>query len=175
MNVCPWASRSHSAHIGQEVEVYYPWHPYHGRRVRAHYSEQRAGGRVVHVEDKPGIVTVLPEWMLDASICASMQLGMPRVSVDCLRDLHRLLLVRGFRRSSLGAAPVAIAVENQDEEVIKDAQGRGASAAQAAPDQHCLRVERVSRLVVRSADEGRSAAVPSSDARGGRRARGERR
>ncbi|EQD62922.1 hypothetical protein B2A_02620, partial [mine drainage metagenome] len=63
----PEPSRSHSAHIGQEIEVHYRWHPFYGRRVRAHYSEQRASGRIVHVEIEPGVVTVLPDWMLDAS------------------------------------------------------------------------------------------------------------
>jgi hypothetical protein len=93
-------SRSHSARIGQEVEVHYRWHPFHGRRAYAHYSEQRAAGRVIHVEIESGVVTALPDWMLDASICAGMTLGVPRVSVDALCDLHRVLLVRGFRRSS---------------------------------------------------------------------------
>src|SRR4051794_7889172 len=92
-------SRIHSAHIGQEAKVHYRWHPFHGRRIRVQYSEQRADGRVVHVEIEPGVVTVLPFWMLDAGTCAGMTLGAPRVSLDALRELNRLLLVRGFRRS----------------------------------------------------------------------------
>ena len=38
---------------GHEVEVHYRWHAFYSRRVRAQYSEQRAGGRVVHVEIEP--------------------------------------------------------------------------------------------------------------------------
>jgi hypothetical protein len=37
----------------------------YGRHVRQQYSEQRAGGRVVHVEAAPGVVIVLAAWMLD--------------------------------------------------------------------------------------------------------------
>jgi hypothetical protein len=115
-------SRGHSAHIGQEVEVHYRWHPYHGRRIRVQYSEPRADGRVVHVEIEPGVVTVLPFWMLDAGPCAGMTLGVPQVSVDALRELNRLLLVRGFRRSVSSDLPVAAAQEIEDERPT----GRGA-------------------------------------------------
>ena len=93
-------SQVHSAHIGQDVEVHYRWHPFYGRRLRAQYSEQRGSGRVVHVEVAPGVVTVLPDWMLDASICAGMTLGAPRVSTSALGELQRLLVACGFRRSS---------------------------------------------------------------------------
>lgn len=68
-------SRIHSAHIGQEVEIHYRWHPLYGQRLRVQHSEQRASGRVIHVEVAPGIVTILPEWMVDASVCAGMALG----------------------------------------------------------------------------------------------------
>jgi hypothetical protein len=90
MNVCPWTSRSHSVHVGQEVVVHYRWHPYHGRPIRVHYSEQRASGCFVHVEIEAGVVAALPAWMLDASICAAMTLGSPRVSTAVLCDLLRI-------------------------------------------------------------------------------------
>src|SRR5947209_19459205 len=73
----PPPSRIHSAHIGQEVEVHYRWHPFYGRRLRLQHSEQRSSGRVIHVEVAPGTVTVLPDWMVDASVCA----GIDRKSV----------------------------------------------------------------------------------------------
>jgi hypothetical protein len=91
-----------SAHIGQEVEVHYRWHPLYGRRLRVQHSEQRVSGRVIHVEVEPGTVTILPDWMVDASVCAGMALGAPRISMDALRELRRLLsdpviyLLQGF-------------------------------------------------------------------------------
>ena len=42
-------------------------------------------------------------------------LGAPRASLDALRDLNRLLRVRGFRRSVSSDLPVAAAQEIEDE------------------------------------------------------------
>ena len=70
----PTAIRGHSAHVGQEVEVHYRWHPLYGRRVRRHYVERRVGGEVVHVEVAPGVVMVVAAWMLDPVACAGMEL-----------------------------------------------------------------------------------------------------
>ena len=83
-------SPAHSAHVGEEVEVHYRWHPLYGRRVRRQYSEQRADGQVVHVEAAPGVIIVLAAWMLDRAACADMVIGAPRAEVaapgqfDCL-------------------------------------------------------------------------------------------
>jgi hypothetical protein len=82
------------------VVVHYRWHPLHGRRLRRHYSERRANGEVVHVESAPGIVTVVPGWMLDPAACARLGFGAPRVAVSALAELHHLLVSLGFRRSS---------------------------------------------------------------------------
>jgi len=95
-------SLGHSAHVGQEVEVFYRWHPLYGRRVRQQYREQRANGEVVHVEVEPGIVIVVAAWMLSATVCARMELGAPRVSLDALDELHLLLSQQGLRRSCAG-------------------------------------------------------------------------
>ena len=102
------------------------------------YSEQRADGRVVHVEIEPGVVTVLPLWMLDASICAGMAFGAPRVSVDALGDLNRLLLVRGFRRGVSSDLPVAAAQEIEDERPTEEAQESSVAgtAASGQMDEH---------------------------------------
>lgn len=32
----------------------------HGQRIRVRYSEQRADGRVVHVDIEPSVVTIIP-------------------------------------------------------------------------------------------------------------------
>jgi hypothetical protein len=82
------------------------------------------------VEIEPGIVIVLPDWMLDARVCAGMNLGTPQLSVDALRDLHRLLLERGFRRSSPSDVPVAVTQENQDDRAATPSQETVAAAVQ---------------------------------------------
>ena len=43
-----------------------------------HYSEVRTGARLSYVEAVPGVVIVLPSWMLDAGACADMTLGAPQ-------------------------------------------------------------------------------------------------
>ena len=82
------------------ITIHYRWHPLYGQSVRRHYSEQRIGGRFVHVEAAPGVVTVVAEWMLDPVACGGMEIGAPRLAVSALADLHRVLIERGFRQSS---------------------------------------------------------------------------
>ena len=77
----------------------------------------------------------LPAWMLDASICARMVLSAPLVLAKALRDLHRLLQERGFRRSSCGDSPVAVSDETEDERAAKDAQESAAAAPVASDPQ----------------------------------------
>jgi hypothetical protein len=90
----------HSAHIGQDVEVHYRWHPLYGRRVKVRDIEQRGGDRVVHVEASAGVVRIVAGWMLDSVMCAGMEPGNPRVTVAALRELHQLLVERGLRGNS---------------------------------------------------------------------------
>jgi hypothetical protein len=73
------------------VVVHYRWHPLHGRRLRRHYSERRVTGEVVHVEVAPGVVIVVPGWMLDPIACARLGVGTPQVAISALADLHDLL------------------------------------------------------------------------------------
>ena len=137
------------------------------------HSEQRASGRVIHVEVAPGIVTVLPDWMVDASVCAGMALGAPRVSIDALRELRRLLLERGFRRSFCDDSPVV--QENRDEQTAQDPEGTVAATSRAAPDEYRVRVEPPSRPARSRADEGLDGPGLSADAGGRGRGRGGRR
>ena len=60
-------------------------------------SERRASGEFVHVELTPGIVTILPAWKFDPIYCATLKIGVPRVSLAALDDLHRLLIAFELR------------------------------------------------------------------------------
>ena len=104
----------HSAHLGQEVEVFYRWHALYGRRLRRQYSERRATGELVHVEVAPGVVLAVAGWMLDPVKCAAMLLGPPRVSVEALCELHRLLVEHGHRRSSVSVQRTAEGAAHED-------------------------------------------------------------
>jgi hypothetical protein len=127
----------HSAHVGQEVEVHYRWHPLYGRRVRQHYSELRAGSRIAYVEAAPGVVVVLAAWMLDPAACASMKIGAPHVDVAALSDLCDLLIDRGFRRSSQGDS--RIAQEEQNAQFAEADFDNAGAVPGAAPAQNRVR------------------------------------
>ena len=159
-----WQSSGHSAHIGQEVEVHYRWHPLHGRRVRRLRSEQRVVGRFVYVEAAPGVVTVVAAWMLDPVACAGMEIGAPRVAVSGLVELHRLLIEGGFRRSSRDDSNIV--QEEHDEEPA----ATGAAVHAPAPAQHSARFRKPSGdEPVRTAHRTCAAGDPVD---GGRRRRG---
>jgi hypothetical protein len=85
--------------------VHYRWHALFGRRLRIERVDKRRSGQFVHVEVLPGVFMVVAAWMLDASACAGMELGAPRVSLAALSDLDDLLKRRGPRRSSSGDIP----------------------------------------------------------------------
>ena len=70
-------------------------------------SEQRTAGDFVQLEAAPGVVIVVSAWMLDPVACAGMEMGAPRVAVAALAELHRLLVVSGFRRSFRGDSTIA--------------------------------------------------------------------
>lgn len=74
-------SPGHSAHVGQEVEVFYRWRPLYGRRVRRQYSEQRANAEVVHLEVGPGIVMNRPGG--DSSSSSPHGCSVPRSARPC--------------------------------------------------------------------------------------------
>jgi hypothetical protein len=82
--------------------VHYRWHALFGQRLRIERVDKRRSGQVVHVEVLPGVITVIPAWMLDASACTGMEVGAPRLSLAALSDLDALLKRRGLRRSSPG-------------------------------------------------------------------------
>jgi hypothetical protein len=85
----------------------------------------------VHVEAAPGIVIVVPAWMLDRAACAGMSIGAPRIAVAALVELHHLLIERGFRRSSSGNVVVReMQDETRDKPITIDA---ATSAAPAYP------------------------------------------
>jgi hypothetical protein len=165
----------HSAHRGAEVEVHYRWHPLYGRRVCQQYSEQRAGGRVVHVEASPGVIVVLADWMFDCAACSGMEkTGAPRVDVATLRALARLLADRGFRRNSSCDPRIAREVQNAQNTQVGPRNADGAASGRA-PTQHHVRVRPVEDTESARARESGCSLGRSPGASGGSRDKGERR
>ena len=80
----------HSAHVGEELEVHYRWHPYFGRKVGVRRVEHRATGQFLKVQGPAGVVVSIAGWMLDPVVCAGMTIGPPQVDLGALVDLQRL-------------------------------------------------------------------------------------
>ena len=53
--------------------------------------------RFVYVKVAPGVITMLPAWMLDRVGCGAPISILARATVTALIDLHQLLIERGFR------------------------------------------------------------------------------
>ena len=86
------------------------------------------------------MVIVAAAWILDPVACAGMALGAPRVAVSALDELHRLLIERGFRRSSLDD-PIIVQEEQDEKSADTSAAIRG-----AAPAQHLVRFRKASGM-----------------------------
>jgi hypothetical protein len=162
---------SHSAHIGQEVQIHYRWHPLHGPPVKLCGVEQRATGRVVHVEVAPGVITVVAAWMLDPVICAAMQIGAPCVSVSALVELHHLLVELGLRASSADDSDI-VREEPSDQVANIGVNSVAIATDGTAAAQHCIRFHRASGNEFRGAREGARAVGAPLDAGSRRSDRG---
>ncbi|WP_157949123.1 hypothetical protein, partial [Neorhizobium huautlense] len=81
----------HSAHVGDEVEVHYRWHPYFGQKVVVRRVEERAIGQFLHVLGPPGVVVSIAGWMIDPVVCSGMTMGTPGVALAALIELNRLV------------------------------------------------------------------------------------
>lgn len=125
----------HSTHVAAETTLHYRWHPYFGKKVRRYHSVHRSDGEFVYVEKDPGIVLLLPAWMLDLTVCSTMQLGTPRVALHALCDLHETLMMFGFRPDSSGDDTLA---EHNNEE-FEDKVGGGTAATRNDIQKRCHR------------------------------------
>src|SRR5580700_4705803 len=102
----PMPSPVHSAHVGQELEVHYRWHPYFGRKVVIRRIAQRATGRFLSIMGPAGVVVTIADWMLDPVVCAAMPVGTPRVDLAALVELKRLLMGAADATHSSGDAGI---------------------------------------------------------------------
>jgi hypothetical protein len=89
-----------TAHMGQEAEVNYCWHPLYGRRVKVRDVEQSSGGCLVHVEVSPDVVKIVVARMLDRVACSAMELGEPRGIPAVLCELDQQLVDRFLRANT---------------------------------------------------------------------------
>lgn len=116
----------HSAHVGQQLEVHYRWHPYFGSKVAIRRVEQRATGQFLLVLGPAGVVVSMAGWMLDPVIGAGMTFGGPRVDLAALVELERLLI--GAINPARCRSDVAI-VPEEGNAISQSVGGKGGSAA----------------------------------------------
>ncbi len=146
----------HSAHVGQELEVHYRWHPYFGRKVSVRRVEHRATGQFLKVKGPSGLVVSMAAWMLDPVICAGMTLGAQQVDLLALSDLKRLVTVAAAPPNS--QRDNGIAWEKVDETT------RRARADLGQTDEPDIRAPPGGRDERSGPGEGRFDACPSPDA-----------
>jgi hypothetical protein len=125
MPFCRGLSPVHSAHVGQELEVFYRYHPCFRRKVLVRRVEQRATGQFLMVQGPTGIVISIASWMTDPVVCAGMTIGAPHVDLAALVELKRLLMGTGNPAHS--RSDIAIAPEEGNE--ISQIAGDGAGSA----------------------------------------------
>jgi hypothetical protein len=158
----------HSAHVGDELEIHYRWHPLYGQKVRYRDSERRGPAGVVHVDDGSGLVTMVAAWMLDPGACAGMKLGEPRVSVAALRELHHRQAERGLRMNSSNDSTVV--QEECDKSDLRDHSAAGSSAGRDTPSEQ-TGIHISSTFRDESIAEGASTELPGEPSDVGRRRR----
>ncbi len=88
-------SRQDNAHVTEEREVLYQWHPWFGRKVHVHQSVGRGRAEIFRCS-LDGLASVrcleLPGWMFDPSVCLGVRVtAAPWASRSALAALQALL------------------------------------------------------------------------------------
>jgi hypothetical protein len=139
---CQAPSPVHSAHVGQELEVRYRYHPYFGRKVLVRRIEQRATGQFLKVQEPSGIVVSIAGWMLDPVICTGMTIGAPHVDLAALIELRRLLM--GV--SNLTHSRSDVGIVREEGNAVSQVAGSGAGSA----DEPVIRRQQAGRVARQS-------------------------
>ncbi len=88
-------TRQQNAHIIEQREVLYRWHPWHGRKVSIVAAMTRGGVAIFrcHADDGRRALEI-PQWMFDAATCCRMQLAAQAiVACRALSDVRDLVEV----------------------------------------------------------------------------------
>ena len=111
---------------------------------------------------------MIPSWMLDAAVCAGMELGEPVVSLSGLAELHHLLHDIGAGRNSREAtSPFR-------EETDDDCLARSSTTLAARPHWHSNHTGASEPEPIGALDCDGTAGQPSDTGSGAREAGGQR-
>lgn len=154
----------HTAHVGQELEVQYRWHPYFGRKVVIRRVTQRATGRFLSILGPAGVVVTIADWMLDPIVCAALPEGNPRVDLAALLELKRLLMCAADTTHSWGDSGIL----QEDHHDVSQA----AVADRGSADEPAIRRQKIGRIESRGARQSRLDTGSDPDAGGRPQCRG---
>src|SRR5579862_6789040 len=154
----------HSAHVGQEFEVHYRWHPYFGCKVVIRRIAQRATGRFLSILGPAGVVVTITDWMLDPVVCAAMPKGAPLVDLAALVELRRLLMCAADTTHSWGDSGIV----REDHHDLSQA----AVADRGSADEPAVRRQKIRRNEFRGARQSRLDTGSDLDAGGRPQRRG---
>ncbi|CAK7262005.1 hypothetical protein [Shinella sp.] len=130
----------HSAHVGDEVEVFYRWHPYFGQKVCIRRVDRRAIGQFLQVLGPAGVVVSIAGWMIDPVACAGMTMGSARVDLAALIELNRLVM--GGDKPAIFQGGRGVAQEEDDETSQYAGAGLGSAAQPDIRNTQARRTER---------------------------------
>src|SRR4051812_45593229 len=76
--VCGWSGtrQQQNTHIGELRDLRYPWHPWHGRKVRVHATLVKRGSAVARCsleDEQPFRILEIPVWMFDGAACCRIR------------------------------------------------------------------------------------------------------
>lgn len=92
-DVADYTTKQQNAHITEQREVLYRWHPWHGRTVSIVSAMVRGGIATFRCRtDDSSRCFEVPQWMFDAATCCRMQLASQAiVACRALYDLRDLI------------------------------------------------------------------------------------
>jgi hypothetical protein len=88
----------HSVYNLRFATIAYPWHPLTGRTLQVSAFRRGKDLKCIYTDEPPDLCRELPNWMFDASYCASMTLGPPEISIEGLNKLSSVLTALGKPR-----------------------------------------------------------------------------
>jgi len=90
----------HTTHDPQSTKICYRFHPLYGAEVEVIRCLRKSASVILIVKLPRGMQIAVPEWMLNPQICDQLKTeDKPRISVDALTDLRRLIDAQSFQNA----------------------------------------------------------------------------
>ena len=128
-------TKQHNAHVTEEREVFYPWHPWFGHVVHVHEIVGRDGVTLFRcgvTENRTGRCLDVPSWMFDRAACLHLRRAdapqVDRAALERLRTLMSGAAGRAPSAHSMVGARHPIPVTRGDADVAQEPSGPDRSA-----------------------------------------------